>query len=262
LARYSDLSWHPLVRQLDVSADVLNNFVAAALHINPATLADYRRTFADSRAATVKTLLTDPDFTRTLDRLPFKPGDRVAVLGDSMSADALSWANLLRDVLDATHHDVEVINQSVTGRTTAEAITAFPALLAERPTIILILLGVNDARRYANIAGIRVASANETRRNLSALREMAALEAGTTAILITPPPAAPTDRPSTRSLWKTTDLDQLAAIVRDIDKHAVELRSGATPPPGFWLADGVHPSAAGQVQILRTVIAGLASCGA
>ena len=157
------------MRQLDVSADVLNNFVAAALHINPATLADYRRTFADSRAATVKTLLTDPDFTRTLDRLPFKPGDRVAVLGDSMSADALSWANLLRDVLDATHHDVEVINQSVTGRTTAEPITAFPALLAERPTIILILLGVNDARRYANIAGIRVASANETRRNLSAL---------------------------------------------------------------------------------------------
>mgnify|MGYP003693859783 CR=1 FL=1 len=40
--------------------------------------------------------------------------------------------------------------------------------------------------------GFRVASPNETRRDLSALRDMVAQQAGTPAILITPPPAAHT----------------------------------------------------------------------
>ena len=61
--------------------------------------------------------------------------------------------------------------------------------------------------------------------------------------------------------WLAWDLDKITGIARDIDPHAVDLRDGAISVTGLLLADGVHPSAAGQTRILRTVIAGLASWG-
>ena len=95
---------------------------------------------------------------------------------------------------------------------------------------------------------------------MSALREIAT-KAGVSPILITPPPAAPTKSAVLGSLWEASDLDEITGTVRDIDPHAVDLRDGATSATGLLLADGVHPSAAGQIRILRTVITGLASCG-
>jgi lysophospholipase L1-like esterase len=254
LLRYADLSRHPLVRQLGVPAAALDTLAGAALHLTLAEVAMYRQSLTHTRSATVTGLLNDPDFIQALRRLPFVPGDRVGIIGDSISADALSWANLLGDAFAATDRGVEVVNESVTGRTTADAIAALPVLLAERPTTVLILLGVNDARRYGPSPGVRMASARETRRNLAALQAMARA-AGSSPILIAPPPAAP---PAvSESLWTATDLDELAALVRAADPHAVDLRRASSPSPALVLPDGVHPSAAGQVQILRDIVAAL-----
>jgi lysophospholipase L1-like esterase len=255
LLRYADLSRHPMVRQLGVPAAALDTLIGAALHLTPAALANYRLSLTATRSATVTRLLTDPDVTHALGRLPFVPGDRVGIIGYSISADALSWAHLLGDMLVATDSGVEVINESVTGRTTADAIAALPVLLEERPTTVLILLGVNDVRRYGPTPGVRMASARETRRNLAALQAMVRA-AGSSPILIAPPPAAP---PAvSESLWTATDLDELAALVRAADPHAVDLRrASSSPSPALVLPDGVHPSAAGQIQILRDIVAAL-----
>jgi lysophospholipase L1-like esterase len=65
----------------------------------------------------------------------------------------------------------------------------------ERPTIVLILLSVNDIRRYGPAPGVRMASARESRRNLAALQAMARV-AGSSPILTTPTSAATPLRPN------------------------------------------------------------------
>ena len=83
----------------------------------------------------------------------------------------------------------------MTGRTTAEAITALPTLLAERRNDYS-SSSASTTPAVTATTGFRVASPNETRRDLSALRDMVAQQAGTPAILITPPPAAHTNTPT------------------------------------------------------------------
>jgi len=144
LARYIDLTWHPLVLQTAVTTAALDAFAAAALHVAPHTLPAYRAAFTHARRSSLHQLLNDAHLTELLMRLPSLLGQRILVVGDSISADALSWANLFRDLFTALHPHVHVTNNSLTGRTTGEGIAALANVLREAPTHVFIMLGVND----------------------------------------------------------------------------------------------------------------------
>ncbi len=76
------------------------------------------------------------------------------VLGDSLSAahnipaDA-GWVSLLQQrVRQQSKTPARIANASMSGETTAGALTRLPALLAkEKPTVVVIALGGNDALR-------------------------------------------------------------------------------------------------------------------
>ena len=81
----------------------------------------------------------------------------ILVLGDSLSAEygikqGSGWVHLLEQKLRTEKVNVDVINASISGETTAGGKTRLPALLKQyRPTIVIIELGANDGLRGLSI---------------------------------------------------------------------------------------------------------------
>ncbi|MBP2324574.1 hypothetical protein JOF56_004959 [Kibdelosporangium banguiense] len=60
--------------------------------------------------------------------MKFDLGPHVAVVGESTTADRLSWFEILRHALSLRHKEVRLTNLAVSGSTTTQALTRLPAL--------------------------------------------------------------------------------------------------------------------------------------
>lgn len=75
------------------------------------------------------------------------------VMGDSLSAaynlrQQDGWVSLLKNQLNQSHPNINVINASVSGETTQGGLSRFPALLEQyQPEWVVLELGANDALR-------------------------------------------------------------------------------------------------------------------
>ena len=93
----------------------------------------------------------------------------ILVIGDSLSAEygiarGKGWVNLLAMKLQAERPDVQVVNASVSGDTTAGGRSRLPGMLNQvRPSVVVIELGGNDALRGLDL--------ESTQRNLQAMIE-------------------------------------------------------------------------------------------
>jgi acyl-CoA thioesterase-1 len=93
------------------------------------------------------------------------PGTRpvVLVLGDSLSAEyglrrGSGWVELMAQRLATVPGRWQIFNASISGETTAGGRTRLPALLAEqRPRLVIIELGGNDALRGLDLGATRAA---------------------------------------------------------------------------------------------------------
>jgi acyl-CoA thioesterase-1 len=173
---------------------------------------------------------------RDIERPPFASGSTVLALGDSITDDLGSWAEILRHAVP----DVTVINAGLSGDTTTGAIARL-SRIAARATWGLVLLGTNDARRHGG--GPMLVSHAETRRNLRVLD--AALRRRCHHVRwITPPPILQAVELDPDLRWEPDDVAGKAQLVRELDATAVDLW------PGFRAAhlnaDGLHPGPAGQ----------------
>lgn len=83
---------------------------------------------------------------------------RVVVLGDSLSAgyglaQGTGWVTLLGNRLKERKLDYSVANASISGDTTAGGRARLPAVLArEKPTVVVLELGANDALRGLSLS--------------------------------------------------------------------------------------------------------------
>jgi acyl-CoA thioesterase-1 len=81
----------------------------------------------------------------------------ILVLGDSLSSaygmeEHQGWVSMLQTKASSCTPYPEVINASVSGQTTADALASLPSLLAEnRPEVVLIALGGNDGLQRKDI---------------------------------------------------------------------------------------------------------------
>lgn len=93
------------------------------------------------------------------------------VLGDSLSAEygltrGTGWVQRLSERLSARGFDYRIVNASISGETTAGGLTRIEGLLRrQRPAIVIIELGGNDALRGLDLAS--------TRSNLRAMAQRA-----------------------------------------------------------------------------------------
>ncbi|HEX2413030.1 MAG TPA: GDSL-type esterase/lipase family protein [Solirubrobacteraceae bacterium] len=234
---------------------------AAAYRTDSGTVRALRRGLRTQVAAAARELLAEG----VGGRLPVPPGATIVALGDSITDDLLSWAEILREWLARARPDdaIAVVNAGVSGDTTADALRRLHGVAACRPELVVTMLGTNDCQRHGP-AGAQIAAPDESARHLAAVADWLR---GTGARLawITPPPVieerlarAVGARPFT---LRDADVRAVARAVHALGDPVVDLHElFGDPPAGHLLmADGVHPTLAGQLAIARAVLAALGS---
>jgi lysophospholipase L1-like esterase len=185
--------------------------------------------------------------------LPFAPDSQILAVGDSITDDAGSWAEILAHALGAR---AAVHNGGLSGDTTTGAITRVTRLTAGRPAWAIVVLGTNDARRHGRDGEPMLVSHAETRRNLRAL-DAALRRRCRHVVWITPPPVADPALAEPDLIWHRDDVAAKADLVRALDPGAVDLWPGFSAD--HLSPDGLHPSPAGQMFIAERLIETLQS---
>ncbi len=170
----------------------------------------------------------------------------ILALGDSLSAgynlpaqDAFPVQ--LEKALRAKGHAVRVVNGGVSGDTSAGGLARLEWMLADKPDLVLVELGANDA--------LRGLSPQQTKANLDAIvsrlrqRGMGVLLIG----MLAPPNMGRDYGAAFNGLYP-----QLA------EKYALPLYpfflEGVAARPDVLQSDGMHPTAAGVAEIVRRIL--------
>ncbi len=235
-----------------------------AFGVDKATYDSIRRGFEQRTRGAAQELLADPTFAQRVERLPFAPGDKVVGFGDSITDDYQSWLEILRHLLALRrpHDGIVVINAGYSGDTTSQMLSRFLPVVQEKPDWIICLAGTNDARAHGRQPAKTMVSIEETALNLTALRHFAATETTARWVWLTPTPVIESKIPAHWWLgtgemaWSNRDLSAIAAVVRRQRDAVVDLQAAFGNPanPDLLLPDGLHPSLAGQMVIVRALV--------
>ncbi|GGY52103.1 arylesterase [Bacterioplanes sanyensis] len=163
----------------------------------------------------------------------------VLVIGDSISAGfglpvQQGWVALAQSSLQQQHPEVQLINASISGDTTAGGRNRLPALLQQhQPQLVVIELGGNDALRGTPIQVIR--------NNLSAMVEQSQ-QAGADVLLlgmqIPPNYGAAYTQAFANVFQQVSDAHDTLLVPF--------LLEGIATQPEMMQADGIHPTAKAQ----------------
>lgn len=174
----------------------------------------------------------------------------ILVLGDSISAayginTDQGWVALLQKQLDDHGYVYHVINASVSGDTTRTGLNRLPDALAQyQPGIVIVELGGND--------GLRGLPFDEIENSLNKIIDIShSQQAQVLLVAVRLPPnygEAYTSRFADLYL-KIANENKVAAVPRLLDQVADHRE--------LLQADGIHPTAQGQSQIMRNIWRGL-----
>ncbi|MEF9884132.1 SGNH/GDSL hydrolase family protein [Streptomyces sp. P9-A4] len=233
--------------------------------LDPDTYRALLRDLDEQARNTAAELLKDPAFADRVGALPFRPGQRIVALGESTTADRLSWFAILRHLLPDS---VVLVDLAVSGLTTTQALAQLPPLPHLRPDWVLCMLGANDTQRIGRGTdgpGTRLVSGPETERNLLALRELAAPPVADRWIWLTPgsvdqerADAYPHFRRAGIG-WSAEDVDGVADFLLGRPELTVDTRAAAA---GLHLDDGIHLTPEGQRAIAVALVEALAKAAA
>jgi lysophospholipase L1-like esterase len=268
--RYSHLEKEPGLLVYQNRGVLDDQLVAALLGCDLEHLRAVRSALSSLLDLACNELFADEGFEQSVRSLPFRPGDVVVAVGDSITADAMSWAEMLATALRrAGSTGTEVINAGVSSYTTSDLIANFDSIVSRDPSYVIAMIGTNDARRHGARANARLTSPGETHRHLRLYGALVRGLGRARLILLTPPPI---DEQRVRRHatfverhvnWRSNEVVQVADIVRRQQCSVVDVhRAFVGPDLGSYLAaDGVHPSVAGQQRILQVLVSALSDEG-
>lgn len=179
-----------------------------------------------------------------------KTPENILVLGDSLSgAFGLDtdegWVALLQQKLTTQNYEYRVINASVSGDTTRTGLSRIQSVLKmHTPSIVIIALGGND--------GLRGLPFSEIENSLADIIQRCKAQ-GAKVLLVgvrLPPNYGPVYNQKFAELYlRLADRFQLPLVAKMLDNVA-ENRE--------WMqADGIHPKAEAQPQVMENIWAGL-----
>jgi lysophospholipase L1-like esterase len=239
---------------------------ARALGVPVPVLEALRTEFRENVARHSRNLLADQGVRQSCADIPLRPGDAVVCLGDSMTSDFQSWAEILAAVLHQVRPDLVVRNEGRSGDTTTDLLSRFAAAVPpHRPAVVLVLIGANDGRRHAPWPAEPEVSDEETGRNVRLLRSMMD-DAGARSLWLTPPPVLD-ERVRTHPVlglvptrWDDATSARKADVIVSTAPRSIDLRRPflAAGVGDLLLDDGLHPSGAGQALIAAEALRGIA----
>ncbi|WP_245543249.1 arylesterase [Oceanospirillum maris] len=171
---------------------------------------------------------------------------KLLVLGDSISAgyglsQGQGWVTLLKKRLVQQGYDYQVVNASISGETTQGGLTRLPELLRQhQPDLVLIELGGND--------GLRGLPLTLMRNNLSRMIDLSQ-KAGTQPLLLgiqLPPNYGRRYTAAFSAIYpELAEEKQVPFVPFILEKIALY--------PELMQADGIHPKAQAQPQLLNNI---------
>ncbi len=170
----------------------------------------------------------------------------IVVFGDSLSAaygipQHEGWVALLQQRLNQHKLNYQIINASISGETTSGGLGRFADMLAtQKPNLVVIELGAND--------GLRGLSAVETSKNLEVMIQQAK-KFNTKLLLL-----GMKIPPNYGIKYSQQFSDNYQRLAK---KHNIKLvpffLDGVAGNPDLIQADGLHPTASAQSQLLENV---------
>ncbi len=171
--------------------------------------------------------------------------ETIACFGDSLTAGfglppGASYPDVLQRKLDAAGGRYRVLNLGVSGETTGNGVARLPAVLAEKPDLVVLEFGANDGLRGIPV---EIATAN-LERMIEELQKAGARVVLAGMIL---PPS-----------FSTAYTRRFGAMFSDLaDKYHLPLipfiLEGVAGYPRFTQPDGLHPNAEGARRVAETV---------
>lgn len=169
----------------------------------------------------------------------------ILVFGDSLSAAygiprEAGWVNLLQQELQLTHPQYQIVNASISGETTGGGLRRLPkALRQHQPGIVILELGAND--------GLRGIPTQDIEASLRELIKQSS-KAGAKILLLgmqLPPNYGGGYTARFKALYPRLAKKNQVALVPFLLEGIM---------PEEFQADNLHPIAAAQEKILRTVL--------
>jgi acyl-CoA thioesterase I len=200
-----------------------------------------------------------------VDWLPFREGDTVVGVGDSITDDLQSWLEIVRHlILERRPEDgIRVVNAGLSAHTTAMVLRRFiPSVVSLEPDWIVCLLGGNDATRVGSEPNKPQVDIEETAKNLETMRRIAREQTAARWVWMTPP-TYNEERASSfapfkmgQSVFTNRDVVAIGDLVREQEDPVVDIQAifGLPADPDLQGPDGVHPSLAGQKTIARAFV--------
>jgi len=171
---------------------------------------------------------------------------RIAILGDSLTAGygvkpAEAIPTRLQAALKAEGRNVEILNHGVSGDTSAGGLDRIDWMLADKPDIVMVELGGNDA--------LRAIDPVTTERNLDAI--VAKLKDANVTVwlvgMLAPRNLGPQYAQSFDGIYKSI-----------ADKHGLPLYpfilEGVAQNPALNQADGIHPNPKGVDVLVKNLL--------
>ena len=239
------------VKELPGAVLLSDGFLAAAYGCSISALAVARRRLADRLETAADELLRDPALREAAKRFPLASGGTLVALGDSITDDRLSWAELLRCCLDRVRPgEATVVNAGVSGDTTADALGRLYGVAELSPDLVIAMLGTNDRQLHGPHRAPLLSPPDSLANAIAITRWLS--DAGARVVWLTPPPA---DRAAlaTTVAERPFDLDAggLTSFANALKTSGLEVigTGGVALEP-----DGVHPSLTGQTEIAKTLL--------
>jgi acyl-CoA thioesterase-1 len=170
----------------------------------------------------------------------------IVIFGDSLSSAYgitldEGWVSLLQQRLAKQKRYDQVVNASITGETTSGGISRFSYMLkTHKPNIVMIELGGND--------GLRGLSADETYKNLNVMIQQA--KKNKVKVLLLGMKIPPNY--GVKYSQQFSENYQILAKKHKI-QHVPFFLEGVAGNPNLIQADGIHPTAKAQPQLLENV---------
>jgi lysophospholipase L1-like esterase len=237
--------------------------VAASLHgVDLATYRAIQASFAENAERAARALLAEPEFERRVDEIPWEPDSVVLAIGDSITADRESWANVLGRCMALRRgaDRLRLANAAVDGATSTDVLARLDSLTSSGARYALILIGTNDAQAHGRDK-VPLVSDAETLRNVDQILRTLD-EAGIEARLMAPPPAC-IDQVSSHWFLSTLPiewhhLDAKRSVLREHEACVFDCAAAiGEPADERLLIDGLHPNLDGQTAIVRGLVTAL-----
>jgi lysophospholipase L1-like esterase len=260
LVRFEHPAKFLAVKELPGAALLADHCLASAYGCSAPALARVRDLLAAELEATADALLAGAGIRAAVAAFPVRAGGTFVALGDSITDDAQSWAELLRCCLDRVRPgELTVVNAGVSGDTTAAALARVHGIAALRPELVVAMLGTNDCQRHGSERAA-LAHPGASCAAAAAISRWLAL-AGARVVWLTPPPvdraalaASVGERPFDIDAG---DLQRLSDGLKASGLEVIDAGARLDPSAGHLLPDGVHPSLAGQRRIAEAVLRAL-----